>query len=138
MPVRVLQADQEESITRAAEMVMAGGVVAVPTESFYGLAVNALNEKAIERLLAIKKRREDHPFLILIDSADVLKRYAAQIPPVALPLIEAFWPGGLTMVFEAKPVLPLLLTGGTGKVGVRLCDEKLQTVNAQRIIRERF
>jgi L-threonylcarbamoyladenylate synthase len=127
MPVRVLQADQEESITRAAEMVMAGGVVAVPTESFYGLAVNALNEKAIERLLAIKKRREDHPFLILIDSADVLKRYAAQIPPVALPLIEAFWPGGLTMVFEAKPVLPLLLTGGTGKVGVRLSSHPVPT-----------
>jgi L-threonylcarbamoyladenylate synthase len=108
-------------------MVMAGGVVAVPTESFYGLAVNALNERAIERLLAIKKRREEHPILILIHSADELKRYVVRIPPVASHLIEAFWPGGLTMVFEANPVLPLLLTGRTGKVGVRLSSHPVPT-----------
>lgn len=117
---RLLRADQVESINEAARVILAGGVVAVPTESFYGLAVNALDERAVERLLAIKKRREDHPILILIPSAEVLGRYVAQIPAVALRLMEAFWPGGLTMVFEAKPLLPFLLTGGTGKIGVRL------------------
>jgi L-threonylcarbamoyladenylate synthase len=117
---RPLRADQVESINEAARVILAGGVVAVPTESFYGLAVNALDERAVERLLAIKKRREDHPILLLIPSAEVLGRYVAQIPAVALRLMEAFWPGGLTMVFMAKPALPLLLTGGTGKIGVRL------------------
>jgi len=127
MPPRVLKADQGESINKAAETITAGGVVAVPTESFYGLAVNALNEKAIERLLAIKRRREDHPVLILIPSAYVLDRYAARIPPVAFRLMEAFWPGGLTMVFEANRVLSLLLTGGTGKIGVRLSGHPVPT-----------
>ena len=127
MPPRVLKADQGESINEAARVIMAGGVVAVPTESFYGLAVNALDERAIERLLAIKKRREDHPILILIHSAEVLGRYAAQIPPVALRLIDAFWPGGLTMVFEATPELPRLLTGGRGKIGVRLSSHSIPT-----------
>jgi L-threonylcarbamoyladenylate synthase len=123
----VLKADQGESINEAARVILAGGAVAVPTESFYGLAVNALNEKAIERLLAIKKRRGDHPVLILIPSADVLDRYAARISPVAFRLMEAFWPGGLTMVFEANPVLSLLLTGGTGKIGVRLSGHPVPT-----------
>ena len=127
MPPRVLKAEQSGSIKEAAEMIMAGGVVVVPTESFYGLAVNVLEERAIERLLAIKKRRENHPILILIHSEDELKRYVVQIPPVALHLIEAFWPGGLTMVFEAKPELPLLLTGGTGRIGVRLSSHPVPT-----------
>jgi L-threonylcarbamoyladenylate synthase len=131
MPLRILKTDTQENlqiaIKEAKDVILTGGVVAVPTESFYGLAVNALNEKAIERLLAIKKRREDHPVLILIHSADVLERYVVQVPPVALHLIEAFWPGGLTMVFEAKPVLPLLLTGGTGKIGVRLSSHPVPT-----------
>ena len=127
MPPRVLKADQHESISEAAKVIMAGGVVAVPTESFYGLAVNALDERAVERLLAIKKRREDHPVLILIPSAEVLGRYVAQIPAVALRLTETFWPGGLTLVFMAKPALPLLLTGGTGKIGVRLSSHPVPT-----------
>jgi L-threonylcarbamoyladenylate synthase len=127
MAPRVLRTDQGESINEAAKVIMTGGVIVVPTESFYGLAVNALNQKAIERVLAIKKRREDHPILILIHSADVLKRYVAQIPPVALRLIREFWPGGLTMVFEAKPLLPLPLTGGTGKIGVRLSSHPVPT-----------
>ena len=127
MRARVLKADEGQSINEAARVIFAGGVVAVPTESFYGLSVNALHEKAVERLIAIKKRREDHPVLILIHSADELESYVAQIPPVALRLMEAFWPGGLTLVFNAKPGLPVLLTGGTGKIGIRLSSHPVPT-----------
>jgi L-threonylcarbamoyladenylate synthase len=127
MPLFVLRADQEESIQRAAEVILSGGVVAAPTESFYGLAVNALNVEAIERLLQIKKRREDHPILILIPASEALSRYVTRIPPVAHKLMKAFWPGGLTMVFEAGPVLPTLLTGGSGKIGVRLSSHPVPT-----------
>jgi len=127
MRARLLKADQGQSINEAARVIFAGGVVAVPTESFYGLSVNALHEKAVERLIAIKKRREDHPVLILIHSADELERYVAQIPPVALRLMEAFWPGGLTLVFNANPGLPVLLTGGTGKIGIRLSSHPVPT-----------
>jgi len=131
MVPRVLKTDRDESINEAARVIMAGGVVAVPTESFYGLAVNALDEKAVERLLAVKQRREDHPILILIHSAEELKKYVVRIPPVASRLIEAFWPGGLTIVFEAKPELPLPLTGGAGKIGVRLSSHPVPTALAK-------
>lgn len=127
MAPRVLKADLGESIIEAARVIVAGGVVAVPTESFYGLAVHALEEKALKRLLSIKKRREDHPILILIPSADVLGDYALRIPFVARRLIKAFWPGGLTMVFKAKPILSSLLTGGTGKIGVRVSSHPVAT-----------
>jgi L-threonylcarbamoyladenylate synthase len=127
VPLRVLKADQRESINEAAAVVLAGGVVAVPTESFYGLAASALNLEALERLFKLKKRREDHPVLILIHSAEVLGKYVARIPPVAHKLIKTFWPGGLTMVFEAGPILPPLLTGGTGKIGVRLSSHHAAT-----------
>jgi tRNA A37 threonylcarbamoyladenosine synthetase subunit TsaC/SUA5/YrdC len=75
MPRRLLKVEEgnfEEVILAAARAVISGGVVAVPTESFYGLAVNALDKEAISRLLEIKKRSEDHPILILISSADDL------------------------------------------------------------------
>jgi L-threonylcarbamoyladenylate synthase len=127
MTPRVLKAEQSGSIKEAAGIIVAGGVVAVPTESFYGLAVHASDENAVERLLSVKERREDHPILILIPSPDVLDDYVLRIPRVARRLIKAFWPGGLTMIFEAKPVLPSRLTAGTGKIGVRVSSHPVAT-----------
>jgi L-threonylcarbamoyladenylate synthase len=127
MAPRVLKAAQDESINEAASVIKAGGVVAVPTESFYGLAVDALNGKAVKKLIAIKKRRENHPVLILIHSSEVLNKYVVQVPPVARRLIKEFWPGGLTIVFDAKNTLPVLLTGGTEKIGVRLSSHRVPT-----------
>ena len=124
MPARILKTDTQDSLQRAiqdaARVILSGGVVAVPTESFYGLAVHALNEKAIERLFAVKGRREDNPLLILISSKESLNRYVSEVSEKAQGLVERFWPGGLTMVFFADPILPPSLTAGTGKIGVRL------------------
>ncbi|MEW6668982.1 MAG: L-threonylcarbamoyladenylate synthase [Thermodesulfobacteriota bacterium] len=113
------------AITRAAEVILSGGIVAVPTESFYGLAVNALDEAAVRRLLAVKRIRENHPILTLIPSRDALRKYVLSIPPVADLLMNAFWPGGLTLVFHASAFIPPLLTAGTGKIGVRLSSHPL-------------
>ncbi|MBN2126308.1 MAG: threonylcarbamoyl-AMP synthase [Deltaproteobacteria bacterium] len=124
MPAPVIRIDSEQeretALERAGEVILSGGVVAVPTESFYGLAVNALDETAIHRLFRVKGRREDHPVLILIPSEDVLERYVSDIPDTARRLMRAFWPGGLTMLFGAGPRIPAPLTAGTGKIGVRL------------------
>ena len=133
MPCRLLKIEErnfQEVIQAAAGAVISGGLVAVPTESFYALAVNALDRKAITRLLEIKKRREDHPILILIASAGDLSRYVSRIPPVALELIKSFWPGGLTMVFAAGPNIPVSLTGGSGKIGIRLSSHPVPTALA--------
>ena len=118
-------------LNKAASIIRSGGVVAFPTESFYGLGVSAWDEKAIQHLFDIKKREDDQPILLLIPSVSVLDRYVTRISDIARQLMEAFWPGGLTLVFEAKPELSLLLTSGTGKIGLRLSGHPVATALAQ-------
>jgi L-threonylcarbamoyladenylate synthase len=131
MPALVLKADTSESmrmaLDHAKEVILSGGVVAVPTESFYGLGVNVMDANAIHRLMAIKKRPEKKPILILISSADELERYVVHVPPVAVKLIHHFWPGGLTLVFQGKENLSPLLTSSPGQIGVRLSSHPVPT-----------
>jgi L-threonylcarbamoyladenylate synthase len=110
----------QTGIQRAASIIEQGGVVAFPTESFYGLGVAATNASALQRLFLLKKRDASLPMLILIASINKLPRYAASIPPEAFQLARRFWPGGLTLILEASQDLPPLLTAGTGKIGVRV------------------
>lgn len=119
--------DLETGLKIAGNIISSGGSVAFPTESFYGLGVDATNEKAVQQLFAIKKRGVDHPVLILISTREMLGQYVAHIPDVANTLIREFWPGGLTLVFEARPKTPRSLTAGTGKIGVRLSDHPIAT-----------
>ena len=136
MSSRLLKIDERnfrEVIQEAAQVIHGGGVVAVPTESFYGLAVHALDEKAIERLFAVKRRREDNPVLILIPSKEGLSSYVTEVYKKDRKLMERFWPGGLTMVFFAGPILPRSLTAGTGKIGVRLSSHPVPTELARAV-----
>lgn len=119
--------DAGSALAEAAGVISKGGIVAVPTESFYGLAVDATNETAIERLLEVKNRPPDNPILILISSSSVLERYVRDVSPTARRLIQSFWPGGLTIIFEAGPAISPLLTAGTGKIGVRLSSHPVPT-----------
>jgi L-threonylcarbamoyladenylate synthase len=125
--------DLDAGLEMAGNIISDGGAVAFPTESFYGLGVDATNEKAIQRLFAIKRRKSDHPVLILIASREMLDQYVDHVPNVANTLIREFWPGGLTMVFEAGLKIPRSLTAGTGKIGVRLSSHPIATGLAQRM-----
>jgi L-threonylcarbamoyladenylate synthase len=125
--------DLDAGLEMAGNIISDGGAVAFPTESFYGLGVDATNEKAIQRLFAIKRRKSDHPVLILIASREMLDQYVDHVPNVANTLIREFWPGGLTMVFEAGLKTPRSLTAGTGKIGVRLSSHPIATGLAQRM-----
>ncbi len=109
-----------EALLKAREVILSGGIAAIPTESFYALAANAMDAAAVKRLIDLKRRSEGHPILLLISSADELPKYVADIPGQAKCLIERFWPGGLTMVFEAGANISPLLTGNTGKIGIRV------------------
>jgi L-threonylcarbamoyladenylate synthase len=136
MSSRLLKIDERnfrEVIQKAAQVIHEGGVVAVPTESFYGLAVHALDEKAIGCLFAVKRRREDNPVLILIPSKEGLSSYVTEASEKTRKLMELFWPGGLTMVFFAGPILPRSLTAGTGKIGVRLSSHPVPTELARAV-----
>lgn len=121
----------QEGLQKGAAVILKGGAVAFPTESYYGLGVNVMDEKAIRRLFMIKRRREDHPILILIPFRGALERYVSRVSDRACRLMDRFWPGGLTMVFEARPEISPLLTADTGKIGVRLSSHPIATGLAQ-------
>jgi L-threonylcarbamoyladenylate synthase len=107
-------------IDRAAALIKQGGLVVFPTSSFYGLGADALNAEAVDRVFKVKKRDPQKPLLILIACLPDLAPLVRTIPGTASQLIEAFWPGRLTLIFEAADSLPPNLTGYTGKIGIRL------------------
>lgn len=111
----------------AAAVIRNGGVVAYPTETVYGLGVDVSRESAISSIFTLKGRGERQPILILIPSSEDLYRYVEKVPETALALAEAFWPGGLTLVCEAKEAVSNALTAGTGKIGVRFSDNSIAT-----------
>ena len=113
------------SVAEAARIVKGGGVVACPTETFYGLAVNPENRSALSRLFRIKKRERRKPILLIIASIGELDRWAVGIGGREKKLIRRFWPGPLTLVMKARSGVSPLLTAGTGKIGVRLSSEPL-------------
>jgi len=114
-----------KGLIKAVKIISEGGIVAFPTESFYGLGVDATNTDAVENLFKIKKRDHNVPILVLISSLNNLSQYVAFIPSRAKRLGEKFWPGGLTMVFQSSPVLSSALTSNTGKVGIRISSHPL-------------
>lgn len=108
------------SMEKAAVVLRQGGIVAFPTETYYGLAVDPYCEAAVARLFQVKARPAHKPLLVLIDRIEQLPEVAAEIPAQYPVLMEKFWPGPLTLVFPARADLPKLLTGNTGRVGVRI------------------
>jgi L-threonylcarbamoyladenylate synthase len=117
----------------AGEILLSGGIVAFPTESFYGLAVDISHRNAIQRLFDIKKRSKDRPILLLMPSTGSLNRYVDPIPPIAQKLIDRFWPGGLTLVFHARETVLPILTAGTGKVGIRISGHPVAVALAKAV-----
>jgi L-threonylcarbamoyladenylate synthase len=118
------------AIEQAAALLRAGGLVVFPTETFYGLAIDPLQERAIERLFAVKKRDRQKPILLLISRLEQLQEIVAKIPAAYRPLMNRFWPGALTLIFPARPTLPPLLTADSGTIAVRQTSHPL----ARRLI----
>jgi L-threonylcarbamoyladenylate synthase len=123
-PLRVIRIDPDhpapQTIHQAAALIQNQGVVVFPTQGLYGLAADARNSSAIKKIFHIKHRPETNPLLILIHSPTDLEELVTHIPDAAHRLMQAFWPGGLTLVLEAAPRVSDLLTAGTGKIGVRI------------------
>lgn len=122
-----------EALTHALETMKAGGVVAYPTETFYGLGVDAFNQEALEKIYSIKKRDFSQPLSVLIPSQDSLAEYARAIPEGAWKLIERFWPGPLTLVVSAASCLPQLLCSQTNKIAVRISSHPIARALTERL-----
>jgi L-threonylcarbamoyladenylate synthase len=107
-------------IAAAVEVLKAGGLLAFPTTGLYGLGADALNSAAVERIYRIKHRDSSKPILVLVKDATELGKIAAKVPEAAKRMMAAFWPGSLTIILQARSELPVVLTGGTGKIGIRV------------------
>ena len=106
------------TIADAAAVLASGGIVAFPTETFYGLGVAALDASAVRRLFALKDRPASRPILVLVDDPVRIERFAF-LTTGARELIARHWPGALTLVLPARSVVPSALTADTGTIGVR-------------------
>jgi L-threonylcarbamoyladenylate synthase len=107
-------------INEASFVIKNGGVIAFPTQHLYGLGADAFNADAVNRVFEIKRRPHDKPLLVLIDKHYDLTRLVQNVPYAATCIMERFWPGSVTIVFKAKHILPMNLTAGTDRIGVRM------------------
>jgi len=107
------------AVTAAAERLRAGDVVALPTETVYGLAANALSADAVRRIYEIKERPAHNPIIVHVDGVTMAKRCVAEWPESAQRLADAFWPGPITFVLPKSDLIPDIVTAGGATVGVR-------------------
>jgi L-threonylcarbamoyladenylate synthase len=110
----------KSEVRRAAQILRAGGLVAFPTETVYGLGADASNEKAISRLYAVKRRPADHPVIVHFANAQKAFPWAGQVPETARKLAERFWPGPLTLILKRSALAKDFVTGGQDTVGLRV------------------
>jgi len=110
-----------------------GGVIAYPTETFYGLGADIGNPQALEKIYAIKGRDFNKPISIIIGNREDLATFARDITPAAEILMDRFWPGGITLLFKASQDVPRKLTAKTGKIGIRLSSNPIATLLAQSL-----
>jgi len=105
---------------RAVELLRAGELVAIPTETVYGLGADAANPAAVAKIFAAKGRPADHPLIVHLAGHDAVDHWAEQVPAVAWELMETFWPGPLTLILKKQAWVPDAVTGGQDTVGLRV------------------
>lgn len=122
MQTQILSAANPDTPRLAADILLQGGLVAIPTETVYGLGANGLDEKAVAEIFRVKGRPQDNPLILHVAQAEDMERFCHHIPPAAYALAEKFWPGPLTMVLPAKRIVPRRTTAGLSTVAVRCPD----------------
>lgn len=119
MKTRLIKADSD-AIQEAADLLTKGELVAFPTETVYGLGANGLDEAAVAKIFLAKGRPQDNPLILHIAKREQLAELVEAIPEKATRLMDAFWPGPLTLIFRAKPTVAPNVTAGGGTVGIRM------------------
>src|SRR5271170_1545324 len=131
LPVEVLkvssEAPERQTIDYAASFIRRGRVIAIPTDTVYGLSADPFNLAAIERVFRVKGRPESQALPILVDSIEQALTLVRDVPDAFLILANKFWPGALTLVVEATHRLPLKVTGNSGRVALRWADSPIPT-----------
>jgi len=109
----------QKAVLRAAELLRAGEVVALPTETVYGLAANALDKQAVAKIFQIKGRPANNPIIVHVVSLEMARRCVKEFPAAAEKLARSFWPGPLTLVLPRTEIIPGIVAAGGGTVGIR-------------------
>jgi len=121
-----------DAVRRAAEILRAGGLVAFPTETVYGLGADACNPSAVARLYAVKSRPKEHPVIVHFADAGAAFAWAREVPDAARALAAQFWPGPLTLILKRSALAGDFVTGGQDSVGLRVPSHRV----AQELLRE--
>jgi L-threonylcarbamoyladenylate synthase len=119
-------------LERALDVLRRGGLVAIPTETVYGLAANAGDDEAVARIYAVKGRPRDHPLIVHVASADLLPEWTSAVPDTAGVLAATCWPGPLTLLLPRSPRVSDAVTGGRDTVGIRVPAHPLTTELLER------
>jgi len=123
----------DPAVIEAAELLKAGEIVALPTETVYGLAADAMNPGAVEKIFRAKGRPQDNPLIVHIaDKSQLRKLTAAEIPIKAEKLMERFWPGPLTIIFPKSPAVPAVTSAGLDTIAVRMPAHPLMLAVIER------
>ncbi len=125
MNTQILSAQSPNVAEKAAEIIKNGGLVAIPTETVYGLGADGLNPDAVAKIFVAKGRPQDNPLILHITGAQDLDKLCHHIPESAYRLAEKFWPGPLTMVLPARDIIPKCTTAGLSTVAVRCPDNAI-------------
>lgn len=118
--LHVTSDSEKDKLIEAAKMLINGGLVAFPTETVYGIGANALDVAVVKKIYEAKGRPSDNPLIVHIGDASEASHYVDHIPEIALPLMKAFWPGPLTMIFNKNQRIPDEITGGLSTVALRV------------------
>ncbi|SFF19576.1 L-threonylcarbamoyladenylate synthase [Paracidovorax wautersii] len=118
----ILDGQLPESIAAAASALRSGALLGLPTETVYGLAADAASDAAVAQIFAAKGRPSDHPLIVHVAGAAGIAHFASAVPPFAQALVDAFWPGPLTLILPRRPDMATAATGGQDSVGLRCPD----------------
>ena len=122
--IDVISGDREKGIARAGEILRRGGIVAIPTETVYGLAASALDDNAVKKIFLAKGRPQNNPLIVHISDMEMLETVAKNVPDIAKTLAKEFWPGPFTMVLERKDTVAPRVSAGLDTVAVRMPASK--------------
>lgn len=126
---QILQIDPEKpdpaKIREAVDILRKGGICAYPTETFYGLGVDVTSEAAIKRLFDVKRRDYGNPVAVIVSDREMLASIVDEIPEKAKVLMDVFWPGPLTILFQTNEKISRQLTTNTGKIGIRVSSHPI-------------
>lgn len=129
--IDIVSGDRQKGIRRAADILSGGGIVAIPTETVYGLAASAFDNNAIAKVFAAKGRPQNNPLIVHISDIDMLYTVAENVPDIAVVLAKKFWPGPFTMVLARKGTVASSVSAGLDTVAVRMP----QSLDARDIIK---